>query len=59
MVNKEPAALISEVCEHLEQKILPFWEALLDNTYGGYYGYVGSDLQLNREADKGCILNGN
>lgn len=57
MVNKEPAALISEVCEHLEQKILPFWEALLDNTYGGYYGYVGSDLQLNREADKGCILN--
>ena len=22
MVNKEPAALISEVCEHLEQKIL-------------------------------------
>ena len=43
MVNKEPAALISEVREHLEQKILPFWEALSDNTYGGYYGYVGSD----------------
>ena len=57
MVNKEPSTLISGVRTHLEQKILPFWEALMDNAYGGYYGYVGSDLQLNRGADKGCILN--
>ena len=57
MVNKESPVFISEIREHLEQKILPFWEALKDNAYGGYYGYVGSDLQLNRKADKGCILN--
>ena len=57
MVNKEPSTLISGIRTHLEQKILPFWEALMDNAYGGYYGYVGSDLQLNRGADKGCILN--
>ena len=57
MVNKEPSTLISGIRTHLERKILPFWEALMDNAYGGYYGYVGSDLQLNRKADKGCILN--
>ena len=57
MVNKEPSTLISGIRTHLEQKIIPFWEALMDKAYGGYYGYVGSDLQLNREANKGCILN--
>ena len=57
MVNKESPVFISEIREHLEQKILPFWKAVKDNGYGGYFGYVGDDLQLNRKADKGCILN--
>ena len=57
MVNKEPSTLISGIRTHLERKILPFWEALSDKDFGGFYGYVGSDLQLNRKADKGCILN--
>ena len=25
---------------HLTQKILPFWQKLTDETYGGWYGYV-------------------
>ena len=57
MVNKEPAAVFSGIREHLESRLLPFWEALKDDVYGGYFGYMDLDLQLNRKADKGCILN--
>ena len=46
-----------EIRDHLEKKILPFWKALKDDTYGGFYGYMDSNLILNRTADKGCILN--
>ncbi len=46
-----------EVRAHLEQKILPFWERLKDEEYGGFYGYVGEDLKTDRKAYKGCILN--
>ena len=49
--------LVSEVRNHLETKILPFWKNLRDNEYGGYYGYMDYDLNLNKEAIKGCILN--
>lgn len=42
--------------EHLEQKILPFWERLKDARYGGYYGYVDYDLNIEPTAPKGCIL---
>ena len=43
---------------HLARKILPFWEKLKDETNGGFYGYVDKDLNVQREADKGCILHG-
>ena len=46
-----------EVRKHLENKIIPFWKALRDDTYGGYYGWLGYDLVLDKEAEKGCILN--
>ena len=49
--------LASAFREHLEQKILPFWESLADNEFGGFYGLVDRDLQLHCDADKGCILN--
>ena len=49
--------LKEEIGAHLEQKILPFWERLKDETYGGYYGYMDEDMKLDRKADKGCILN--
>ena len=41
---------------HLTQKILPFWQKLTDETYGGWYGYVDKELRVNKDADKGCIL---
>lgn len=41
---------------HLEQVLLPFWQSLRDTQYGGYYGYVGQDLRVDRHAEKGCIL---
>ena len=49
--------LKEEIRNHLEQKILPFWEKLADQKYGGYYGYVDKELNVVPEADKGCILN--
>lgn len=42
---------------HLTQKLIPFWNGLRDNENGGFYGYVGYDLQVDRTAPKGCILN--
>ena len=49
--------LKAEIREHLEKKILPFWENLRDGEYGGYYGFMDEALRLDRKADKGCILN--
>ena len=43
--------------EHLETVILPFWTNLRDEEFGGYYGYMGQDLILDKQAEKGCILN--
>lgn len=43
--------------EHLEQIIIPFWTNLRDDEFGGYYGYMGQDLVLEKQAEKGCILN--
>lgn len=43
--------------EHLYRVILPFWEGLLDEQWGGFYGYMGQDLVLDQSAEKGCILN--
>lgn len=48
---------VSEVKEHLVKKIIPFWQGLKDEEYGGYYGYMGFDLAVDKKAVKGCILN--
>lgn len=42
---------------HLENTILPFWTGIKDEKYGGFYGYMGQDLVLDKQAEKGCILN--
>ena len=47
----------TEIRTHLEEKILPFWEKLKDDDFGGFYGYMDEALRLDRKADKGCILN--
>jgi 4-O-beta-D-mannosyl-D-glucose phosphorylase len=49
--------MAEEMREHLEHKLLPFWEGLKDDKYGGYYGYVGHDLKVDKTAEKGVILN--
>lgn len=41
-----------ELCNH----ILPFWIGLKDDEHGGYYGYMGTDLVLDKQAEKGGIL---
>lgn len=49
--------LKTEIREHLQQSIIPFWKSLRDDIYGGYYGYMGYDRKIDRQAVKGCILN--
>lgn len=46
-----------EIRSHLTEGIIPFWQGMRDNEFGGYYGYLSYDLKLNRKAVKGCILN--
>lgn len=49
--------LSKEMKQHLKSVIIPFWKNLRDDRYGGFYGYMNYDLQIDKEADKGCILN--
>lgn len=49
--------LRDEVEEELKQHIIPFWEKLRDNEYGGYYGLMDFDLKVDKKYEKGCILN--
>ena len=46
-----------EIRDVLLNNILPFWKSMRDDEYGGYYGYKSYDLVLDKEAEKGCILN--
>ncbi|MGN0405815.1 MAG: AGE family epimerase/isomerase [Bariatricus sp.] len=47
----------TEIKEHLQNEIIPFWKSLRDDTFGGYYGFMGFDRKLDTKAVKGCILN--
>lgn len=47
----------TQVKEHLTKDIIPFWQRLRDEECGGFYGYMGYDLELDKKAVKGCILN--
>ena len=48
--------ITDEVKQELTQHIIPYWAALRDDEYGGFYGYRGFDLALDKKADKGVIL---
>lgn len=37
--------------------IISFWKNLRDDVYGGYYGYMSQELEVDKTAEKGCILN--
>ena len=41
-----------EVKTELLTHIIPFWRALRDDTYGGYYGWLSYDLALDQKAEK-------
>ena len=47
----------AEVKAHLINHIIPFWQEMKDEVYGGFYGFLGYDLTLDQTAVKGCILN--
>ena len=49
--------MLNEIREHLKNGIIPFWEGLKDEEFGGYYGYMDYDLKLDKKYEKGCILN--
>lgn len=46
-----------EVRRELTDRIIPFWKRLRDDEHGGYYGYMDFDLKVDKEYEKGCILN--
>lgn len=48
---------VKEIRKHLEKELIPFWEGLKDEEYGGFYGYMGYDLKIDKTYEKGCILN--
>ena len=43
-----------QIQDHLDKVILPFWESLKDDEYGGFYGYMDIDLNVDKKAVKGC-----
>lgn len=49
--------LLNEVRQMLTATIIPFWRSLRDDEHGGYYGWVDFELQIDKQAEKGCILN--
>ncbi|MDR2532242.1 MAG: AGE family epimerase/isomerase [Oscillospiraceae bacterium] len=48
---------IKEIKAHLTDCIIPFWKNLRDEESGGFYGEVDYALNINKQADKGGILN--
>lgn len=48
--------LADEAKKNLSDGILPFWMNLADNEFGGFYGRVDYNLDVDRRADKGTIL---
>lgn len=40
--------MVEEVKSHLLNNIIPFWKGLRDDEYGGYYGWLGYDLVLDK-----------
>ena len=45
-----------EIRNELENHIIPFWDSLCDYERGGFYGYMDSALNLDKNAPKGVIL---
>lgn len=50
-------SIAAEMKQHLEEVLLPFWKGLKDEEYGGFYGWMDTELKVDKKAVKGCILN--
>ena len=48
--------MVTEIRKELTEHIIPFWDNLEDKEYGGFYGFMGNDLKLDKGAVKGVIL---
>ena len=57
MENTEIRKMREEIEKHLTEGIIPFWKGMRDDEFGGYYGFLDYDLNLDKKAEKGCILN--
>ncbi|MCM1525136.1 MAG: AGE family epimerase/isomerase [Ruminococcus sp.] len=49
--------IINECRNELVNHIIPFWNKLRDNEYGGFYGQMDNDLNVDKKGGKGVILN--
>lgn len=49
--------LKENITKNLNNCILPFWKGMIDKEFGGYYGLLDFDLNLDKKAIKGGILN--
>jgi len=51
MLNRQEAERMAR------ENILPFWQGMADRENGGFYGEADFYGRVNKDADKGCILN--
>lgn len=49
--------VVEEVKKEFKEHVIPFWQGMIDKENGGYYGLLDYDLNLDKRAEKGCILN--
>ncbi len=48
--------LRDEIKSELTGHIIPFWDRLRDDEYGGFTGIMDSDLNIDKKGEKGVIL---
>ena len=52
MKNAETMKMREEIKNHLINGIIPFWKGMRDNEFGGYYGWLDYNLNLDKKAEK-------
>lgn len=49
---QETYKMKQQIQDHLDKVILPFWESLKDDEYGGFYGYMDIDLNVDKRLSR-------
>lgn len=52
MKNAETKKMREEIKKHLTEGIIPFWKGMRDDEFGGYYGFLDYDLNLDKKQKK-------